>query len=96
MGSYINRGNNAFRSSILDEYVDKTGLIAEINATLFKKNRFTCVSRCRRFGKSMAAEMLRAYYDCSCNSRELFKGLEIEKHPSFEQHLNKYRVINLD
>ena len=96
MGAYINIGNEGFKSAIFDEYVDKTGLIAEINNTLFKKNRFTCVSRCRRFGKSMAAEMLCAYYDRSCESRALFKGLEIERHPSFEQHLNKYPVIYLD
>ena len=96
MGAYINIGNTGFKRALNSEYVDKTGLIAEINATLFTEKSFTCVSRCRRFGKSMAAKMLRAYYDCSCDSRELFKGLEIEKHPSFEQHLNKYRVINLD
>ena len=96
MGAYINIGNEGFKRALNSEYVDKTGLIAEINATLFTEKRFTCVSRCRRFGKSMAAKMIRADYDCSCDSRELFKGLEIEKHPSFEQHLNKYRVINLD
>jgi hypothetical protein len=44
----------------------------------------------------MAAEMLAAYYDCTCDSRELFADLEIAKDPSFEKHLNKYRVIYLD
>ncbi|MCF0179056.1 MAG: AAA family ATPase, partial [Bacteroidales bacterium] len=51
---------------------------------------------CRRFGKSMAAKMLCAYYDNSCDSRALFKGLEAEKHPDFEKHLNKYPVIYVD
>ena len=96
MANYINLGNQRFAESIDEEYVDKTGLIAEINATLFKEKRFTCVSRCRRFGKSMAAKMLCAYYDKSCDSRDLFRGLEIEKHPSFEKHLNKYPVIYVD
>ena len=96
MGAYINIGNESFKRALNSEYVDKTGLIAEINATLFTRNAFTCVSRCRRFGKSMAAEMLCAYYDRSCDSRALFKGLEIETHPSFEQHLNKYPVIYVD
>lgn len=96
MAEYINKGNEAFASSVNGEYVDKSGLIAEINDTLFKNNRFTCVTRSRRFGKSMAAEMLCAYYDKSCDSRNLFKGLEIENHPSFEEHLNKYPVIYVD
>ena len=96
MANYINLGNQRFAESLNDEYIDKTGLIAEINATLFKRNRFTCVSRCRRFGKSMAAEMLCAYYDKSCDSRELFRGLEIENNPDFETHLNKYPVIYVE
>ncbi|MCF0200602.1 MAG: AAA family ATPase [Bacteroidales bacterium] len=96
MASYINLGNKGFASAIQSEYVDKTGLIAEINDTLFKERRFSCISRCRRFGKSMAAEMLRAYYDHSCDSRSLFRGLEIENHPDFEKHLNKYPVIYVD
>jgi hypothetical protein len=54
------------------------------------------VTRCRRFGKSMAAKMLCAYYDHSCDSRSLFADLQIANDPSFEQHLNKYPVIYLD
>ena len=96
MGIFINTGNEGFRSARNSEYVDKSGLIAVVNNTLFSEARFTCVSRCRRFGKSMAAKMLCAYYDKSCQSRELFADLEIVGHPSFEEHLNKYPVIYLD
>ena len=67
-----------------------------VNDTLFSEWRFSCVTRCRRFGKSMAAKMLCAYYDHSCNSRSLFADLEIANRPSFEEHLNKYPVIFLD
>ena len=96
MGIYINKGNEGFRSSRNSEYVDKSGLISVVNSTLFTRQRFTCVSRCRRFGKSMAAEMLAAYYDHSCDSRSLFADLKIAGDPSFEKHLNKYPVICLD
>ena len=96
MGTYINIGNAGFQSARNGEYVDKSGLIAAINGTLFTERRFSCVSRCRRFGKSMAAKMLYAYYDQSCDSRSLFADLEIAHNPSFEQHLNKYPAIYLD
>ena len=89
-------GNEKFQSSRASEYVDKSGLIGVVNETLFTKRRFSCVTRSRRFGKSMAAEMLCAYYDHSCDSRSLFEDLEIAKNPSFEQHLNKYPVIYVD
>ena len=96
MGTYLNIGNSAFRSSLNSEYIDKSGLIEAINNTLNTKKRFSCVSRCRRFGKSMAAEMLCAYYDHSCDSRELFSNLMIAKSATFAQHLNKYPVIYMD
>ncbi|MBP3201982.1 MAG: AAA family ATPase [Bacteroidales bacterium] len=96
MGMYINVGNAGFRSARNGEYVDKSGLIRIVNATLFSERRFSCVTRSRRFGKSMAAKMLCAYYDKSCDSRELFADLEIASDPEFEKHLNKYSVIFLD
>ena len=96
MGRYINKGNNAFRDIVNSEYVDKTSLIPLINATLNTESRYSCVTRCRRFGKSMAAKMLCAYYDKSCDSRKLFRGLVAEKADSFERYLNKYYVISVD
>ena len=95
-GIYINKGDEGFRSSRNSEYVDKSGLIAIVNSTLDTEQRFSCVTRSRRFGKTMAAKMLQAYYDKSCDSGSLFADLEIAKDPSFGQHLNKYPVIYLD
>ena len=95
MGQYINLGNEGFQRIRNSEYVDKSGLIAVVNKTLFTEQCFSCVTRCRRFGKSMAVKMLCAYYDHSCDSRSLFADLEIAGHPSFEHHLNKYPVICL-
>ena len=96
MGTYINRANSEFRDIVAHEYIDKTSLVPLINATLNSENRYSCVTRCRRFGKSMAAKMLCAYYDKSCDSRELFVGLKAEKDKSFETYLNKYSVLYLD
>ena len=96
MGTYINIGNAGFQSARNSEYVDKSPLISVVNSTLNTERRFSCVTRCRRFGKSMAAKMLNAYYDRSCDSRSLFEDLEIASDPSFEKHLNKYPVIYLD
>ena len=96
MGTYINRGNIEFRDIVTHEYVDKTSLIPLVNATLNSESRYSCVTRCRRFGKSMAAKMLCAYYDKSCDSRELFVGLKAEQDASFGTYLNKYSVLYLD
>lgn len=96
MGKYINLGNNSFASALNGLYIDKSGLIGVINSTLHSERRFCCVTRSRRFGKSLAAKMLAAYYDCSCDSHELFANMEIAKNPTFEQHINKYNVIYLD
>ena len=96
MGIYLNPGNDGFQVSRAGRYVDKSGLIAIVNDTIGKREKLSCVSRARRFGKSMAAQMLCAYYDSSCDSSYLFEDLEIAGHPSYREHLNKYNVIYLD
>lgn len=92
MGAYLNIGDAGFQRVRNSEYVDKSGLVSIVNGTLFTERSFSCVSRSRRFGKSVAAKMLCAYYDQSCDSRSLFTDLEIASDPSFEKHLKKYHV----
>lgn len=97
MGMYVNRGNASFASARKSRiYVDKTGLIEYTNEMLGTEQRYICNSRPRRFGKSMAAGMLAAYYGRGCDSSKLFEGLEIAAKPSFEKHMNQYDVIHLD
>ncbi len=110
MGRFINKGNAKFRECLNSGYVDKTGLISFMNSQLFTKNKFICCTRARRFGKTMAAQMLCAYYDKSCDSRSLFEGLEIasdkptnpdekdstKMRDTFEKHLNKYPTLFID
>lgn len=96
MGKYLNVGQAGFASVVNGIYIDKTEMIAFINGTLGTVDKLTCVSRPRRFGKSIAAKMLCAYYDKSCDSHDLFEGLKISKDPSFEKYMNQYDVIYLD
>ena len=96
-GIYLNPSNMSFAESLRSEiYVDKSGLIAFTNRKLKTKQKFICVSRPRRFGKTMAAEMLVAYYSLSCDSREMFSSLSIANDKSYAEHLNKYNVIFLN
>ena len=77
MGIYVNPKNKSFQEAINSEiYVDQTELIACTNKCINTKEKFICVSRPRRFGKSMTLEMLAAYYSTNCDSTDLFKGLK--------------------
>ena len=97
MGIYLNPGNHAFAEAVCSKiYIDKTGLIACTNELIKTKEKYLCISRPRRFGKSMTLEMLAAYYSCGCDSRELFAGFKIAQHKDFEKHLNQYDVIYLN
>lgn len=96
MGIYLNPGNGMFQESLNGEiYVDKSGVIACTNKVLKTREKYLCVSRPRRFGKSMTLDMLAAYYCRTCDSRKQFAGLAIEGDASFERHLNKYNVIKV-
>ena len=96
MGTYLNPGNSGF-SEILDSgYIDKTGMIELINQRINTLNKLLCISRPRRFGKSIAAKMLCAYYDHTCDSHSLFDGKAVSISEHYEKHINKYNVIYLD
>ena len=97
MSSYLNPGNKGFCESLNSEiYVDKTGLIEKTNAVLNTRQKFLCVSRPRRFGKSMAADMLAAYYDRGEDSTVLFESLKISKADSYQLHRNQYDVLKVN
>lgn len=94
---YVNPDNSGFWTAVNSEiYVDKSGLLNCTNRVLGTMQRFICNSRPRRFGKSVAADMLAAYYSKGCDSEELFSGLEISQSPDFKKHLNRYAVIQFD
>ena len=96
MGKILNIGKTDFEQMRRFEYVDKSLLIAYVNGVIDSQSRYMCVSRARRFGKSLAAKMLCAYYDESVDSHALFADLKIAKDPSYEQFINKYPVLYLD
>ena len=96
MGRFLKKGNDGFRAVRNGEYVDKSRLIEIINATLNTERQFTCVSRARRFGKSIGAKMLYAYYDQWCAESSLFSGLQVSSSPSFPIHFQRYPVVYLD
>ncbi len=97
MGIYLNPGNLSFQSAVNSKiYVDKTGLLSYTNAVIDTEQRDICVSRPRRFGKSMTVGMLAAYYGKTCDSGKLFCGKEIAKTKDYEKHLNQYDVIQMD
>ena len=97
MGIYLNPDNKGFWQAIRSKiYVDKSNLIACTNELINTEEKYICVSRPRRFGKSMALKMLAAYYSCGCDSADLFKGLKIEQDETFREHLNQYDVIFLN
>lgn len=97
MGIYVNPGNIAFQEAVNSViYVDKSQLISYTNSILNTLQKNVCVSRPRRFGKSMAADMLTAYYSKGCNSHDLFMGKSAEKDEHFSEHFNQHNVIRLD
>lgn len=98
MGIYLNPEFYEFEETISsDIYIDKTLLIEELNKFIGTKQKYICVSRPRRFGKTMAMEMLSAYYSYGLNSKALFEGFKISRNKdTFYKHINSYDVIKLN
>ena len=97
MGRFLNPDNSAFQTAVDSEiYVDKTELLDYTNRVIGTKQAFICNSRPRRFGKSVTADMLTAYYSRGCDSEEMFSPLQISGKDSFKRYLNKYDVLHFD
>ena len=97
MGSYLNPGCGCFEMALRSQiYIDKSELIDATNECLGTLQRFMCVSRPRRFGKSMAMDMLAAYYNRSLDTAKYFNNMNISESESYRVHLNQYDVLKIN
>ena len=100
MGTYLNSGNTRFKQAIESEiYRDKTDLILYTNSLVLTKQKYVCVSRPRRFGKTITANMLAAYYDRYADSRRLFENKKITTDgkgiDQWDKYLGKFDVVKI-
>lgn len=97
MGIYLNPGNENYRESLYGRiFVDKSMMIDTVNRFMEQGNKYICVSHPRRFGKTIAQNMLCAYYSRGCDSREMFSQLKISGVDGYEKNLNHFNVIQID
>jgi len=99
MTYFINKKiiNNSFTKAANDEYfVDKSELIEKINKLIGSSSQFLCITRPRRFGKTINAMMLESYYSKNANFKDLFDKLKISDSESYLTHLNKHNVVYLN
>ena len=105
MGTYLNPGNGPYEEAINSEiFVDKSEMISYLNSVVKTKQKYVSVSRPRRFGKTMAADMICAYYDRDANSRDLFKNRKLadnvpvqaaDRVIKWDEYLGKFDVIRI-
>ena len=97
MALYLNVGNESFQESLNSLiYVDKSPLIEILNRSIKTKNKYFCLSRPRRFGKSVTAQMICSYYARCQDSSSLFDNLKIASFDDYKKHLNQYDVISIN
>lgn len=97
MGIYVNPGNRQMLMALnCDIYVDKSEIINVVNKKFDTDGRFMCVSRPRRFGKTMVGNLISAYYSSGADSRAIFERLKIAETPGWDVRLNNMNVIKVD
>lgn len=98
MSLYLNKNNDKFISYRNDDiYIDKSLLVGVTNKNIgIERKKFMCITRPRRFGKTMALSMLNAYYSKGCDSKPIFDKLQIANDESYLEYLNKHNVIWID
>lgn len=97
MGLYLNPNAEAFLvNKNAKIYIDKSLVLKEINDLVCSNENFICMSRPRRFGKSMVGNMISAYYSKGCDTREVFSQMKFGQTSDYDKYLNKFNVIKLD
>ena len=97
MGNYINPGNENLKMALNSEiFVDKSLVLKKFCALLNSNQRFVCVSRPRRFGKTTVRSLIEAFFSKGYDSYSLFQDLKIAGEPCFKENLNKYNVLSID
>ena len=105
MGTYLNPGKASYEEAVNSEiFIDKTEMIQYLNSLVNTKQKYVSVSRPRRFGKTMAADMICAYYDREADSYELFSKRKLsgtspvkkgDNEIAWDGYLDKFDVIRL-
>jgi hypothetical protein len=96
---YLNTGEQMrlFQMTANSEiFVDKSLLIEKISEVIGKGCQYICITRPRRFGKTMNANMLGAYYTKGYDSHPFFDKLAVAGTREYEKHMNQYNVIHID
>lgn len=99
MGIYLNSKTAyyMYKSETAKPYfVDKTKMLEELFPMADGGNNFICITRPRRFGKTMAASMLGAFFTQGYDGEDIFDSLEVSGFAGYKTHLNKYNVIYID
>lgn len=77
-------------------FVDKTEFISRVAERIGTSNKYLCLTRPRRFGKTVMANMLGAFFTKNGDSRRLFASLKVSKDKQLMQQMNQYNVIYID
>ena len=98
MGIYVN-SKNAYtlykKETVKPYFIDKTLILNELIPLMEEGSNYLCITRPRRFGKTVMANMIAAFFSKGCSSEDIFKNLQIHQNKDYQKHINKYTVIHI-
>ncbi len=98
MGSYLDStiAYTLYKDETVKPYfVDKTGLLEELIPLVNQGSSYVCITRPRRFGKTVMANMIASFFSRVCDASGIFDSLRIAACESYYSNLNKYPVIHI-
>ena len=98
MGFYLNSraAYSLYKNEVEQPYfVDKSAMLKELFPFVQTGNKHICVTRPRRFGKTIMANMIASFFSKACDVRDIFDRLAIAEDEEYEIYRNKYHVIQI-
>ena len=99
MGTYLNSITpyTLYKSESLSPYfVDKTLMLRELFPYVSAGNRHICITRPRRFGKTIMANMIRSFFQKASDSSDVLDSLALSQVDDYRRYKNQYNVIRID
>ncbi|MDO5406291.1 MAG: AAA family ATPase [Eubacteriales bacterium] len=98
MGVYLNSKSayTLYKNETEQPYfVDKTLMLKELFPLVRTGNNHICITRPRRFGKTVMANMIASFFSKARDAHDVFDALQIARFPEYEEYLNQYSVIQI-
>lgn len=76
-------------------FADKISILEELFPLVEEGNHYICITRPRRFGKTVTANLIASFFSKGCDASDVFDRLKVSGNQEYRRKMNQYNVIHI-